>query len=220
MSIYLLDNNIYFPDVENATQQGIVAVGGDLSIERLLLAYQSGIFPWYDDDQPLIWWSPNPRFVLFPNELKISKSMKLLLNKNTFVVTYNQAFNKVIRACAIAKRKYLNDDEQGTWINNDMINAYTLMHEKGYAESVEVWQNGDLVGGLYGIKLGKCFFGESMFHTVSNASKYGFIHYVQKLKQNGIDIIDCQVYTQHLESLGAKNISRKDFIQIIKNNNI
>lgn len=216
MPIYFLDDKLYFPDVETATREGILAVGGDLSTERLLLAYSSGIFPWYAEGEPILWWSPNPRFVLFPKELKVSNSMRQLINKNYFNVTFNQAFADVIKACAKVKRNYLSEEEQGTWINNNMIEAYNLLHQKGYALSVEVWHNNELVGGLYGVKLHNCFFGESMFHTMSNASKYGFIFLVRQLANEGVAIIDCQVYTKHLESLGAKHIPRKDFIDILK----
>ncbi len=216
MPIYILDEAIYFPNVESATKEGILAVGGDLSEERLLLAYKSGIFPWYSDDEPIIWWTPNPRFVLFPTELKVSKSMQQLLNKNAFDVTYNQVFVQVMQACAAAKRNYQTEDEQGTWITDDMIEAYYNLHKKGFATSVEVWENDELVGGLYGVQIGKCFFGESMFHTKSNASKYGFISLVKKLQEENFAIIDCQVYTPHLESLGAKHIERKDFISILE----
>jgi leucyl/phenylalanyl-tRNA--protein transferase len=209
---------LYFPPVHQANKEGIVAIGGDLSVDRLLLAYRSGIFPWFSDDEPIVWWSPNPRFVLFPNELKISKSMRLLLAKNTFEVTYNQCFDDVIKNCALAKRTYLAEDENATWITDEMMQAYLELHKSGFVTSVEVWQNKELVGGLYGVVIGKCFFGESMFHKVSNASKFGFIHLVEQLKLEKFAIIDCQVYTQHLESLGAKYIDRKYFLDIINNN--
>ena len=190
---------------------GLLAMGGNLSIERLLLAYKKGIFPWYDGDTPL-WWCPNPRFVLFPNELKISKSMKNILKKNIFQFTVNQSFNKVIEHCKALPRKY----QDGTWINDEVKTAYIKLHNLGYAHSAETWYNGKLVGGLYGVKLGKIFFGESMFSTENNASKFAFINYVQQLIEEGIMLIDCQVYTQHLESLGAKFIMRKQFTKMLE----
>ena len=214
MKLVVLDKSIWFPPVENALDEGLLAIGGDLSEERLLLACSSGIFPWFSEDQPIAWWSPDPRFVLFPEDLYISKSMRLMLNKNKFKVTTNQNFKEVIIQCAIAKRNF----QYGTWITDEMIDAYINLHKKGYAHSVEVWNGDELVGGLYGIKMGKCFFGESMFHKMDNASKYGFITYVNQLKSEGAVIIDCQVYTPHLSSLGAIHIPRKKFVEIIKAN--
>ena len=199
-----------FPPVEGS-EEGIVAIGGDLSTERLLLAYRSGIFPWFGQDEPILWWSPDPRFVLFPDELKISGSMQRLFHKNAFEVTYNQAFAEVIANCAAVKRS----GQQDTWITAEMIEAYIGLHKKGHAHSVEVWRNKQLVGGLYGIISGKIFFGESMFHTVNNASKYGFITFVKKLQQENFILVDCQVHTQHLESLGARFIGRREFIAIV-----
>lgn len=212
MKIPILNKELWFPSVENATIDGIVAIGGDLSVDRLILAYQSGIFPWFSDDEPIVWWSPNPRFVLFPDDLVVSKSMRQLINRNKFNVTFNQNFEAVINECAIVKRNY----QDGTWITNEMKAAYIELHQRGVAHSVEVWENDILVGGLYGVRIGHCFFGESMFHHVSNASKYGFIKYVEKLKTEGIVIIDCQVYTEHLESLGATHIPRQTFINYLQ----
>ena len=212
MNIPVLNKTLWFPSVQQATKEGIVALGGDLSEDRLLLAYRSGIFPWFSEDEPIIWWSPDPRFVLFPKDLKISKSMRLLLSKNRFEVTYNQNFQEVISQCALTKR---HQQQDGTWITNEMIDAYVNLYRRGFAHSVEVWEAGDLVGGLYGIRIGKCFFGESMFHTVSNASKYGFIKFIEQLRKEGIVIVDCQVYTPHLESLGAAYIRRSEFLEII-----
>jgi len=213
MPLYALDSSIWFPPAHEALEDGLLAIGGDLSKERLLAAYRKGIFPWYDGEIPL-WWTPDPRFVLFPGELKVSKSMKVLLRRDAFKFTINQAFKQVIHACRKTKRK----GQDGTWINNDVEKAYTGLFNEGYAMSAEVWVNDILAGGLYGIKLGNIFFGESMFSTVSNASKYAFIKMTQHLKNAGVSMIDCQVYTQHLESLGAKMISRKQFTQILEEN--
>lgn len=210
MQLHVLNDELWFPKVTDALPDGLLALGGDLSVDRLLLAYKSGIFPWFDDDIPL-WWSPDPRFVLFPEKLKVSKSMKHLLKKHRFDFTVDTAFEEVIAYCKKSPRK----DQDGTWITDDMIRAYTELHQLGYAHSAETWENGKLVGGLYGIKLGSAFFGESMFTNVSNASKYAFIKYVQQLEKEGIRLIDCQVYTDHLESLGAEMIPRTLFINMV-----
>lgn len=212
----ILNRNLWFPNVEESTKEGIVAVGGDLSVDRLILAYSKGIFPWYTDDSPILWWSPDPRFVLFPSQLKVAKSMRPLFNQNKFRVTFDQNFEEVIKNC----QKINREDQPGTWITSDMLAAYILLHERGYAHSVEVWLEKELVGGLYGVSLGKVFFGESMFAKVSNASKFGFITLVNQLKQKGFLLIDCQQETKHLESLGASAIHRKDFIDILNNNEI
>ena len=192
-------------------EDGLLAMGGDLSTQRLLLAYKNGIFPWYDGDLPL-WWNPDPRFVLYPNDLYVSKTMQQVIRRNTFQFRTNTAFKQVISNCKIKERP----GQDGTWISEDIINAYTKLHELGYAHSAEAWQNDKLAGGLYGIRLGNIFFGESMFSNASNASKFAFIHYVQQLKTDGVVLIDCQVYTPHLESLGAGMISRESFMQILK----
>ena len=214
MKLVVLDKSIWFPPVENALDERLLAIGGDLSEERLLLAYSSGIFPWFSEDQPIAWWSPDPRFVLFPEDLYISKSMRLMLNKNKFKVTTNQNFKEVIIQCAIAKRNF----QYGTWITDEMIDAYINLYNKGFAHSVEVWNEDELVGGLYGIRMGKCFFGESMFAKTSNASKFGFISFVEKLKERGYVLIDCQVHTDHLESLGAVEIPKKMFLDYLAAN--
>lgn len=211
MHLQLLDDEIRFPEVDTALPDGLLAIGGDLQIERLLLAYRNGIFPWYDEGSPM-WWCPDPRFVLFPENLKVSNSMKQLLKKGAFDFTVNKAFKQVIAQCRKAPRK----GQDGTWINDDIVQAYTQLHESGYVHSAEVWQGGELVGGLYGVRLGNVFFGESMFSNVSNASKYTFIKYVQLLQQEGVQLIDCQVYTEHLESLGASMIPRKEFIALLQ----
>jgi len=213
----MLKTDLWFPDVEESTEEGIVAVGGDLSVERLILAYSKGIFPWYSSDRsPILWWSPDPRFVLFPENLIVSKSMRPYFNQNKFQVTWDQNFEDVIINC----QKIDREDQPGTWITSKMLASYIQLHKKGYAHSVEVWLGNELVGGLYGISLGKVFFGESMFAKVSNASKFGFISLVIQLKQKGFLLIDCQQETKHLESLGAAAIKRKDFIEFLKNNEI
>jgi leucyl/phenylalanyl-tRNA--protein transferase len=203
-----------FPPVENANPDGLLAIGGDLSVNRLLDAYNHGIFPWYDTSEPILWWSPDPRMVLFPEDLKVSKSMKQMLKKEVFQVTFNQDFAAVIEQCALIKR----DGQNGTWITQEIKEAYLKLHHLGVVQSVEVWQNNELVGGLYGIYLKekKMFCGESMFAKVSNASKYGFITYVRKLKAEGVCLIDCQIFTPHLASLGAGEISRKEFLDYLK----
>lgn len=209
----ILDDKIWFPPVGTADHAGIVAIGGDLRTERLLLAYKSGIFPWYNEDEPIIWWSPDPRFVLLPQRLNISRSMQSIINGNKFGFSTNKAFEKVIRQC----RSIPREGQDGTWITTAVQNAYIKLHELGYACSAEAWHDGELVGGLYGIRLGNIFFGESMFSKQSNASKFAFIKYVEQLKKEGVVLIDCQVYTEHLESLGAGMIARKDFLQILRN---
>ena len=207
----ILDENIWFPPVETADHAGIVAIGGDLSTERLLLAYKSGIFPWYNEDEPIIWWSPDPRFVLLPQRLNISRSMQSIINGNKFRFSANKAFEKVIGQCKSIPR----EGQDGTWITNAVQDSYIELHRLGYAHSAEAWYENELVGGLYGVKLGNIFFGESMFSKQSNASKFAFIKYVEQLKKEGVVLIDCQVYTAHLESLGAGMISREDFLQVL-----
>lgn len=199
-----------FPNYNQTDKSGIIAIGGDLNPERLKLAYEKGIFPWYNENEPIIWWFPNPRFVLFPEELKSSKSMKKILNSNQFHFTENQNFREVIRNCSSIKRK----GQTGTWIHEEMVEAYTELHRQGLAKSVEVWKNDDLVGGFYGIEGKRIFCGESMFSKVPNASKAGFINFVQNNK-NKYELIDCQVYTSHLESLGAREISSEEFLMYL-----
>jgi len=208
----ILDDRLYFPPLNSADEEGLLAVGGDLSTERLLLAYRSGIFPWYNEDQPIIWWSPDPRFVLFPSNLIVSKSMQKIVHQHRFRFTINKAFTQVIQHCKNIPRK----EQHGTWITPAIQNAYTKLHQQGYAISAEAWMGEELVGGLYGVRLGNIFFGESMFSKVSNASKFAFIQYVKQLQSEGVVLVDCQVYTEHLESLGAEMIPRNDFIQILK----
>jgi leucyl/phenylalanyl-tRNA--protein transferase len=209
--LHVLDNRLWFPPVEDALEDGLLAIGGALTPEKILYAYKNGIFPWYEGDVPL-WWSPDPRFVLFPSELKVSKSMRVLLKKKSFDFSIDKSFNEVIKHCAETERP----EQEGTWITAEVKSAYSILHKQGFAISAETWLNDELVGGLYGVKLGKVFFGESMFSKVSNASKYAFIKLVDHLKKEGIELIDCQVYTEHLESLGARMIARKEFIKSLQ----
>ncbi len=207
----LLTDQLFFPPINSANPDGILAVGGDLLPERLILAYKSGIFPWYNAGEPIVWWSPNPRMVLFLDELVVSKSMRNTINKNVFEITFNQDFRAVISHCQKIKR----DGQRGTWITNDMIEAYCKLNEMGVAKSVEVLKNKELVGGLYGIDLGNIFCGESMFSKVSNASKIAFIALVNQLKTDNYLLLDCQVYNEHLESLGCREIERDAFLKIL-----
>ncbi len=212
LEMYLLSKELVFPPVHLANEDGLLAIGGDLSMERLLLAYKSGIFPWYNQGEPIIWYSPNPRMVLFPENLKVSKSMKQLIKKSEFTITYNQNFSEVISNCKTISR----DGQGGTWITDEMQESYIELHKKGIAKSVEVWLDDELVGGLYGIDLGHVFCGESMFSKVSNASKLAFIYLTQKLEKEHYKLIDCQVYNNHLASLGADEISREAFLSFLK----
>lgn len=212
--MYFLTKELYFPPVEKASSEGILAVGGDLSVERLLLAYQSGIFPWFDHDEPILWWAPPQRMVVVPELYKIPKNIRNILNKNTFRVSKNTNFKSVILHCQNIPRK----GQEGTWITDDIVDSYTKLHQMGHAHSFEVWQNNELVGGLYGIDLGHVFCGESMFSLVSNASKVAFVALIHYLKQNGYKLLDCQVHNHHLELLGAFEIDRTQFMQILTNN--
>ena len=210
MSLTILDENIWFPPIESALEDGLLAMGGDLSTERLIKAYQEGIFPWFEGETPL-WWSPNPRFVIYPANLKVSATMKQVIKRQEFVFKTNTAFDQVIANCKKIKRS----GQYGTWITPAVEKAYNILHQLGIAHSAEAWKGGTLVGGLYGIKMGKLFFGESMFSNQSNASKFAFISYVKQLEAEGIVLIDCQVYTDHLESLGAEMIDRDLFKQLL-----
>lgn len=207
----ILTEVLKFPPTESADEEGLLAIGGDLSPERLLLAYRNGIFPWFNEDEPILWWTPDPRFVLIPSELKISNSMRTVLNNGSFKFTVNRNFEEVIKNCKTTDRK----DQPGTWISDEIVNAYTILHQQGFAHSAEAWNNGELVGGLYGVRIGKVFFGESMFSKQSNASKFAFIKYVQLLQKQNVELIDCQVYTDHLKTLGAKMIERKKFLEML-----
>jgi leucyl/phenylalanyl-tRNA---protein transferase len=211
MALFALDKELVFPPVHLAEPDGLLAMGGDLSPERLLLAYRNGIFPWHEGEH-ILWWCPDPRFVIFPDELKVSKAIKPLLKRNEFEFTTNKAFAGVIHHCKETKRP----GQQGTWITDEVEKAYCKLHELGYAHSAEVWKDGELVGGLYGIKLGKMFFGESMFSKISNASRFAFVKYMQQLKEEAIELIDCQVHTEYLESFGARMIDRTEFIEKLK----
>ncbi len=205
MSIFQLTDELVFPHPSYAREDGLLAVGGDLSCERLLLAYNYGIFPWYSEDEPILWWSPNPRFVLFPKDLKVSSSMRKFLRKEVYRVTFDTVFREVITLCGKLR-------SGNTWITNDMIESYCKLHELGFAHSVEVWYEEKLVGGLYGIRMGSCFFGESMFSTMDNASKTALISLINKMN---FSIIDCQVYSKHLESLGAVNLERNIYLELL-----
>jgi leucyl/phenylalanyl-tRNA---protein transferase len=212
--MYFLTKELYFPPVEETSYEGILAIGGDLSVQRLLLAYQNGIFPWFNADEPILWWSPSERMVVNPNDYKVSKSLRNIINRNTFKVTVNQNFEDVIANCQKAERK----GQEGTWITDDIIQSYTQLHKLGKAMSFEVWQNNELVGGLYGVDLGHVFCGESMFSKVPNASKVAFVKLIEYLKENNYKLLDCQVHNDHLEKLGAFEISRDAFMLILKTN--
>lgn len=210
--MYWLTDRLVFPPVEAAEDWGGLAVGGDLSPERLLLAYRSGIFPWYDDTQPIIWYAPDPRFVLFPDRLHVPRRLRPVFNRQQFTVTYDTSFHEVIRQCQQRPRP----GQSGTWITEEMRVAYGHLHQLGYAHSVEVWQDNKLVGGLYGIALGAVFFGESMFSAVSNASKVGLITLVRQLKHHHFALMDCQVHTPHVARLGGENIQRADYMRLLR----
>ena len=205
-------DKLWFPPAEEALDDpdGLLAVGGDLSADRLQLAYRNGIFPWFSDDQPILWWSPNPRCVLIPGKVHVSRSLRRTLNKQHFRVTSDQCFGRIIRLCASTRA-------EGTWITDDMIDAYSELHRLGIAHSIEVWnQNGDLAGGMYGVALGRCFFGESMFSLETNASKVLMVHLAHQLQEWGYEIMDCQVESSHLLSMGATTVSRTEFLSILK----
>ena len=210
--MYFLTKELFFPPVEEANYDGILAVGGDLSVERLLLAYNNGIFPWFDEDDPILWWAPPERMVVSPMDYKVSKSMRNILNRNIFEVTINNDFDSVINNCQNIVRK----GQAGTWISSEIIKAYTELHKLGKVVSFEVWQNNELVGGLYGVDLGYVFCGESMFSKVPNASKVAFVKLIEYLKVNNYKLLDCQVHNDHLEKLGAFEITRELFMKILK----
>lgn len=210
--VTLLTETLNFPPVHYANSDGLLAAGGDLSVARLKLAYQQGIFPWFNDDALLLWWSPDPRMVLFPGKLHVSKGMQKLLRSERFSVTCNQNFEQVVLSCATE----LRGGQSGTWITPEMQRAYVALHRLGIAKSWEVWEGNDLVGGIYGVDLGHVFCGESMFYKVSNASKIAIIHVVRELAVKGYYLLDCQVYNPHLASLGAENIPRSQFLEYLK----
>jgi leucyl/phenylalanyl-tRNA--protein transferase len=209
--MYVLSKEIFFPPVEDASLEGIVAVGGDLSVARLNLAYKCGIFPWFNEDEPILWWSPPERMVVVPSIYKVSKSIRNLLNQNKFKVTFNQNFRDVILGCKQIDRP----GQDGTWLSDDFVESYTKLHVMGIAKSVEVWQNDELVGGLYGVDLGHIFCGESMFSKVPNASKIAFVSLINYLKENNYKLLDCQVHNDHLEKLGAFEVSRDVFMRVL-----
>ena len=211
MPVYLLSDEIAFPSPQLA-EEGLLAVGGDLSRKRLLLAYRMGIFPWYSKYEPILWWSPDPRLVLYPGELRVSKSLQKTIKKDLFKVTMDQAFEVVINACAHSR----TSADEGTWIVEEMVDAYCDLHESGFAHSVEAWQEDRLAGGLYGVSLGRCFFGESMFTHISNASKVAFVALVKHLQALNFDLIDCQVSTPHLLRFGAREIPRARYLNELK----
>ncbi|PWN68700.1 leucyl/phenylalanyl-tRNA--protein transferase [Chryseobacterium phosphatilyticum] len=213
--VRLDENEISFPDPELYDgHDGLIAFGGDLSVERLWFAYQLGIFPWFNPGEEILWWSPDPRFVLFPKEIKVSKSMRKILNRNVFSFSENQNFREVIKNCQQASR----NGQTGTWLSDELMESFIKLHEYGLAKSIEVWKEGILVGGFYGLQIGNVFCGESMFAKVSNASKAGFIHFAETYKDT-IELIDCQSHTEHLESLGATMIPKKEFLKILHENN-
>ena len=212
MPVYQLDKDHYwFPPVSEALDdpQGLLAVGGDLSVPRLLLAYQSGIFPWFSDQDPILWWAPSPRMVVAPSQVHVARSMAKFIRKTSLTVTVDYAFERVVNACGTIQR--IDQGEAESWITEEMKHAYTQLYRGGYAHSVEVWKAGELVGGLYGVALGRLFFGESMFSRTDNASKYAFIHLAKQLSEWGFLLIDCQMFTSHLASLGAQEISMPEF---------
>ncbi|MBU0986312.1 MAG: leucyl/phenylalanyl-tRNA--protein transferase, partial [Proteobacteria bacterium] len=209
MPVFLLSDEIAFPSPHHAAREGLLAVGGDLSQERLLLAYRMGIFPWFSEQEPIMWWSPDPRLVLYPDEIRISRTLKKILNKDNFKVTMDTAFEQVIDACA----RIRIENNEGTWIVREMIDAYCRLHVSGFAHSIETWYQGELAGGLYGVSLGKCFFGESMFTRISNAANVALVKFVEYLKALSFDMIDCQVTTAHMVRFGAREIPRSVFLK-------
>ncbi|HNP31670.1 MAG TPA: leucyl/phenylalanyl-tRNA--protein transferase [Flavobacterium sp.] len=214
--MYFLSKDLYFPPVEETSYEGVLAIGGDLSTDRLLLAYRNGIFPWFNEDEPILWWAPPERMVVVPSIYKVSKSIRNLLNQNKFRVTFNQNFHDVILGC----QKIDRPGQDGTWLSDDFVESYSKLNKMGIAKSVEVWQNDELVGGLYGVDLGHVFCGESMFSRVPNASKIAFVTLIKYLKENNYKLLDCQVHNDHLEKLGAIEISREVFMKVLKSEEI
>jgi leucyl/phenylalanyl-tRNA--protein transferase len=212
MPVFRLTEALEFPPVHLATPEGLLAVGGDLSIQRLLLAYRSGIFPWYSESEPLLWWSPDPRLVLFPRELIISRSLRKILRQQRYDISMDTDFRSVIASCASVRRK----DQAGTWLTDEMIDAYIRLYNHGYAHSIETWHKGKIVGGLYGVSIGGCFFGESMFSIRRDASKVALVHLSRFAIQKGIGFIDCQVPSEHLRRLGAQSLPRRQFLELLE----
>ncbi|WAC08990.1 MAG: leucyl/phenylalanyl-tRNA--protein transferase [Thermodesulfobacteriota bacterium] len=209
MTVYRLPQELVFPSPDEAEPEGLLAIGGDLTLERLLLAYCSGIFPWYSEGSPILWWSPDPRLILAPKDLHVSKSLSRVIKKDVFKITIDQSFGEVVQGCARVQRP----DGKGTWIVKDMVKAYIRLHEAGFAHSVESWFNGKLVGGVYGVSLGRVFFGESMFYAMENASKVAFVYLTRLLQKCRFEMIDCQVTTANLLRFGAHEISRSQFLK-------
>ena len=212
MTVYRLTKELVFPPPELADDDGLLAIGGDLSVNRLILAYSMGIFPWYSDNDPILWWSPDPRLVLIPGELKVSRTLRQTIKKGIYHVTTNTAFEDVIRNCATIRRK----GQGGTWITGDMIKAYVRLHKAGYAHSVESWAGDELAGGFYGVMMGKAFFGESMFAKKTDASKVAFATYAAILAEKDFELIDCQVTTDHMKRFGAREIPRTEFLKLLQ----
>ncbi len=212
MTVYRLTKELVFPPPELADDDGLLAIGGDLSVKRLILAYSMGIFPWYSDKDPILWWSPDPRLVLIPSELKVSRSLRQTIKKDIYRVTTSTVFKDVIRNCATIRRK----GQGGTWITEDMIKAYVRLHKAGYAHSVESWDGDELAGGFYGVMMGKAFFGESMFAKKTDASKVAFATYAAMLAEKGFELIDCQVTTEHMKRFGAREIPRTEFMKLLQ----
>lgn len=211
MFVFRLTDDVIFPPVHLTSDSGILAIGGDLSPARLLEAYRQGIFPWYSENDPICWWSPDPRFVLFLDELRVSRSMKKVLRREIFNITYDHSFTEVIHSCRKPRRK-----QKGTWITDEMLEAYCALHQLGFAHSAETWYGEKLVGGIYGVSLGRCFFGESMFSLMNNASKAALINLVHRLKALNFRFLDCQVYTAHMERMGARSIPRDEFLDLLR----
>jgi leucyl/phenylalanyl-tRNA--protein transferase len=212
MPVFRIPDELVFPDAELAGEDGLLGVGGDLSPERLLLAYRNGIFPWYEEGEPILWWSPDPRCILFPDRLKVSTSLRQALKKGEHDVRFDTCFDEVIRHCSEARRK----GQRGTWITKEMQEAYIRLHRLGFAHSTEVFMHGALAGGLYGVAIGRCYSGESMFHLRPDASKIALYHLVQRLRKWDFALIDCQVTNRHLLSLGAEDVPRKDFLRLLR----
>ena len=209
MPVFVLSKKISFPPQSFAEGNGLIAIGGDLSPERLIASYRMGIFPWYSDGDPILWWTPDPRLVLFPKELHTPRSLEKVIRKNYFDVTVDHDFKSVIQSCSDVHK----EKNKGTWIVKEMIEAYVKLHQMGYAHSIETWRHGRLVGGLYGVSMGKCFFGESMFSTESDASKVALVYLVRVLLEHSFELIDCQMTTRHLARFGAREIQRAEFIR-------
>src|ERR1700690_89275 len=211
MPVFRLTEDLVFPPPELAEDDGLLAVGGDLRVDRLILAYSMGIFPWYSDGYPILWWSPDPRLILIPQELKVSRSLRQTIKKDIYTITMDKAFEQVISNCADIRR----GEDDGTWITSEMKEAYIQLHNAGYAHSVEAWNADELAGGLYGVILGRAFFGESMFAKKSDASKVAFVKFAEFLAKRGFELIDCQVTTRHLMNFGAREVPRTEFLELL-----